>query len=69
MKYKDVVIMFSSEGAFGEATKTPHTLNIECSMNLYFYCDDVDQLYKTSLEQGALSVMQSNDAFWGDRVC
>ena len=69
MKYKDVVIMFSSKGAFGGTTKTPHTLNVECSMNLYLYCDDVDQLYKTSLEQGALSVMQPNDAFWGDRVC
>lgn len=69
MKYKGIVIMFSSEGAFCGTTKTPNTLNIECSMNLYLYCDDVDQLYKTSLEQGAISVMQPNDAFCGDRVC
>lgn len=69
MGYKDLLIMFAPEGAFGGTTKTPATLEVECSMNLYLYCDDVDALYQQGIKAGAKSLMEPNDAFWGDRVC
>ncbi|MBP9752242.1 MAG: glyoxalase/bleomycin resistance/extradiol dioxygenase family protein [Proteobacteria bacterium] len=69
MSYKDAFIMFAQEGAFGGTTKAPITLGVECSMNLYLYCDDVDAFFKNSLKHGAISLMEPHDAFWGDRVC
>lgn len=69
MQYKDVLIMFAPEGVFGCTTKAPVTLGAEPPMNLYLYCDDVDTLYKNALKAGAVSLMEPNDAFWGDRVC
>jgi uncharacterized glyoxalase superfamily protein PhnB len=69
MSYKDVFIMFAQEGAFGGTTKAPATLNIECPMNLYLYCDDVDVFHANAVKHGAESTMAPNDAFWGDRVC
>lgn len=69
MKYKDLLIMFASEGAFGSMTKTPAHLNVEPAITLYIYCDDVDAMYQKALSQGAKSQMEPNDAFWGDRVC
>jgi uncharacterized glyoxalase superfamily protein PhnB len=69
MQYKDVIIMFSSEGAYNGTTKTPNSLGVECSMNLYLYCDDVDALYANALNHGAISCMEPHDAFWGDRTC
>ena len=69
MQYKDVLVMFASEGAFGGTTKAPVTLGTEPSMNLYLYCDNVDVFYDQALKAGAISLMEPNDAFWGDRVC
>ncbi len=69
MQYKDLYIMFAPEGAFGGTTKAPITLGIECPMNLYLYCDDVDAMYQQGINAGAKSLMEPNDAFWGDRVC
>ncbi|MBY0281889.1 MAG: VOC family protein [Alphaproteobacteria bacterium] len=69
MQYKDVLIMFAPEGAFGGTTKAPVTLGTEPSMNLYLYCDNVDTFFNHALKAGATSLMEPNDAFWGDRVC
>lgn len=69
MQYKDILIMFAPEGAFGGTTKTPATLGVQCPMNLYLYCDDVDTFHQQAIKAGAKSLMEPNDAFWGDRVC
>lgn len=69
MSYQDVMIMFAPEGAFGGITKAPITQGAECSMNLYLYCTDVDKVYNRAMEAGAISCMNPQDAFWGDRVC
>lgn len=42
MSYKDVLIMFAPEGAYGSPIKAPKTLNVMPSICLYLYCDDVD---------------------------
>jgi uncharacterized glyoxalase superfamily protein PhnB len=70
MKFgNDVSIMFAPEGAWGSARQTPATLGITPSLSLYIYCEDVDTLYKKAIAQGAKSIMEPNDGFWGDRFC
>lgn len=69
MRFKDVIIMFASEGAFGSSVKTPAHLGESPATSLYLYCDDVDAIYKRSTENGATSLFKPNDSFWGDRFC
>jgi len=33
------------------------------------YCKSVDALYKQAIDNGAESVVEPNDAFWGGRFC
>ncbi len=37
--------------------------------SLYAYCPDVDMLYENALKHGAVSLIEPEDAFWGDRYC
>ena len=69
MQYKDVLVMFAREGAFGSTKKTFTHLGVEAPNCLYFYCDDVDQMHATATAAGLTSLMEPNDAHWGDRVC
>ncbi|MES2252107.1 MAG: VOC family protein [Pseudomonadota bacterium] len=69
MQYKDVFIMFAREGAFGSTKKTFTHLGVEAPNCIYLYCDDVDQIYTTAIDAGMQSLMEPNDAHWGDRVC
>jgi uncharacterized glyoxalase superfamily protein PhnB len=36
---------------------------------MYLYCNNVDALYQQAIDNGAESVVEPNDAFWGDRFC
>lgn len=65
----DVAIMFAREGAWGSSRKTPNSLGIHPSLTLYIYCEDVDTFYKRAVAQGAKSVTEPCDGFWGDRFC
>lgn len=67
MQYRDVLIMFAPEGAFGNQAKAPVTLGITMPLTLYLYCDDVDALYQRTLQAGARSLMEPQDSSWGDR--
>ena len=69
MQYKDVLIMFAREACFGSTKKTFTKLGAEAPMTLYLYCDDVDQMHKTAVNAGMQSLMEPNDAHWGDRAC
>lgn len=69
MQYKDVLIMFAGEGCFGSTKRTFTKLGAESPMTLYFYCDDVDQMHNTAVASGMQSLMEPNDAHWGDRMC
>jgi PhnB protein len=68
-KDDDIVIMFSREGAFGSTSKSPKTLKVESSINLYIYCRDVDSLYNKAIKGGAVEITKPEDKFWGDRFC
>lgn len=68
LRYKDVLIMFAVEGAFGGKAQAPKTSGTQCPMNLYLHCDDADALYTRAMGAGAISVMEPHDAFWGARV-
>lgn len=69
MTFNDIMVMFTSEGAYGSPNKAPITTGAPASISLYVYCHDVDELYKQAMDNGAKSLMEPNDAFWGDRVC
>lgn len=69
MSFNDVTIMFTPEGAYGSPNKAPITSGAPACISLYVYCQDIDKLYKQAMSAGAQSLMEPNDAFWGDRVC
>lgn len=65
----DVLIMFAPEGAYGSLKKAPASLGVVPSDVFYVYCEDVDAFYKKAINQGAKSLVEPNDGFWGDRFC
>lgn len=69
MSYKDILVMFAPEDAYGSSSQSPCTMNILSPMTLYVYCDHVDDLYAQAMNHGATSHMAPHDSFWGDRVC
>jgi uncharacterized glyoxalase superfamily protein PhnB len=69
MTFRDALIMFGPEGAYGSPVRAPATLGIPSPVNLYVYCDDVDALYARATQAGARGDVPPNDMFWGDRMC
>lgn len=68
-RYRDHLIMFGKAGAYGGKTQPPIKTGIESPINLYLYCEDVDELYNKALEAGARSLSAPEDTFWQDRMC
>ena len=46
--------------------KDPNTLG-GTSVSIHLYVEDCDKVYKHALDAGCTSIMEPNDAFWGDR--
>jgi uncharacterized glyoxalase superfamily protein PhnB len=69
IKYKSQMIMLAKEGSFEGMAKAPVSINAESPMNLYVYCENVDEFYKTAVAAGAKSISEPQDMFWGDRMC
>ena len=69
MRMQDVFIMFAPEGAYASTKTTPVNLGVTIPVNMYVYCEDTDKLYKQAMANGAKSVMEPFDSFWGDRFC
>ena len=69
MRYKDQMIMFGKAGAYGGKTKSPIESGVDSPINLYLYCDDVDDFYTQALKAGAKSLSKPEDTFWHDRMC
>lgn len=69
LTYQDQVIMIGKEGAWGGTTKTPKSSGVDSPINLYVYCDDVDEFYQHAIAAGAKSIVKPDDMFWGDRMC
>jgi uncharacterized glyoxalase superfamily protein PhnB len=68
LQYKDHVIVISKEGIPGKTTSTPFSNGCPSSMNLYFYCDDVDAIFHQAVLAGATVRTQPVDTEWGDRI-
>jgi PhnB protein len=61
----DSVVMLSDP--FPQAsTKPPKELG-GTSVSIMVYVDNIDSLYKQSIDAGATSLMEPDDMFWGDR--
>jgi len=69
MKYRDHLIMFGKAGTYGGKTKPPRANGIESPINLYLYCEDVDEFHEHAIRAGAKSVSAPEDTFWNDRMC
>lgn len=68
VKHHDAVIMMGKEGAYGDEMKTPKRSGVMCPISMYFYCEDVDSLYEHAIANGAKSIREPEDTFWGDRM-
>src|SRR5260370_37979899 len=68
MAYKDTVVMFAPEGAFGCPLKAPATSGVPAPVTLYVYCEDVDALCKRAAAAGGKGAMPPANSFWGDRM-
>ena len=69
MEKQEAHIMFAPEGSYGSTKKAPISLGITMPLSMYIYCEDVDKLYKQAITNGAISLIEPNDSFWGDRFC
>lgn len=69
MKYKDQLMMFGKAGAYNGTTKSPLMSGVESPMNLYLYCEDIDDFFKQAVKAGAMPLSAPEDMFWGDRMC
>lgn len=68
LQYKDQIIVISKEGIPGKTTYSPKTNGAPSSMNLYFYCDNVDAIFHQAIAAGALVKNAPIDTQWGDRI-
>jgi PhnB protein len=68
-QHHDQLIMFGKAGAWGGTTQSPKQSGVESPITLYLYVENVDQFYKHALTNGAVSISEPQDAFWGDRMC
>ncbi len=69
MRKQDAIILFAPEGHRESPKKAPVTMGITLPISVYIYCEDVDVLYKQAINNGAISLTEPNDCFWGDRCC
>lgn len=69
LQYKDQTIMLGKQGVHGGTAKAPASSGVESPIQLYVYCDDVENFYKNAIAAGAVAVRAPEDTFWGDRMC
>ena len=69
MRYNDMIIMVGLEGKYTDEMKTPKTSGVTSPITLYVYVNEVDKFYQAAVENGAVSVGEPEDTFWGDRCC
>lgn len=66
--YQDHVIILSKEAIPGKMSKTPNNLGSASPMNLYLYCDDVDETFKRAVTHGAIIRTEPANTPWNDRI-
>ena len=65
----EALVMFCAEGSYDCKDKSPKNLGITMPLTIYIYVEDVDKLYEQAMKNGAISKVEPNDGFWGDRFC
>lgn len=68
MVWQGSTFMLGGEGG-PNPCRTPTSSGTRSPVSLYVYCQDVDQMYKRAVAEGAKSEAQPQDMFWGDRMC
>jgi PhnB protein len=68
-RYKDQLLMFGKAGAYEGKTQSPQYSGVESPMNMYLYCENVDDFYQKAITAGAKSLSAPEDTFWHDRMC
>jgi uncharacterized glyoxalase superfamily protein PhnB len=68
LQYKDQIIILSKEGIPGKTNLSPKKTGMASSMNLYFYCEDVDTIFHQAILAGAEVRNPPVDTQWGDRI-
>lgn len=69
LKYQNQMLMMGKAGAYGGTIYPPTKTGSESPINLYLYCQDVDNFYRNATQHGAISLAAPEDMFWGDRMC
>src|SRR5262245_46444586 len=69
MAYRDVLVMFAPEGAWGREGPCPATLGMRSPLHLFVPCENVDALFTQAQAAGATVARPPVDLFWGDRMC
>jgi PhnB protein len=65
LRIGDSTIMLADEGPMNTC-RSPKALG-GTTVNLFFYVNDVDSVYKQAVAAGARAVTQPTNMFWGDR--
>jgi uncharacterized glyoxalase superfamily protein PhnB len=69
LKLGEVTFMLFANRCGGGDFQTPAQTGVKPSMSIYVYCMNVDEQYKNAVNFGATSLVEPQDAFWGDRYC
>lgn len=69
MTYQGQLLMMGKQGTWGGTTEAPACSGVSSPINLYVYVDNVDSFYQHAIQQGAKSLVEPANMFWGDRMC
>lgn len=69
LEYLDMHITLAPEGAWGMPKRSPATTNLQSPIALYVYVEDVDAFFTHAIMNGATTITEPTDMFWGDRIC
>lgn len=69
LKLGEVTFMVFLKALSACSEKMPFEKTGPSGSSLYVYCPNVDELYQNAITKGATSLVEPEDAFWGDRYC
>ena len=69
MRYQDMVLMVGLQGKYSDDMKTPNSGSLQSPISIYVYVEKIDEFYQSAIRNGAESVGEPEDMFWGDRCC
>lgn len=69
LKLDNVTFMVFSKSLYPDSESGTFEQAKSLGSSLYVYCPNVDELYQNAVDNGATSLTEPEDAFWGDRYC